>query len=291
MLKLALTHGLKSTLILMKTLHGTHVSELKGDKPVFVWAVEKRCGTGLLQRLLTSSEDVFIFGELHLFARYLPSTLSTISVNEDEIRESTQKLADGDYSHWCPNALPRPEQVNQTIIANFFNWVEIHKATASQHGFSRWGLKLPIFDRQLIRIIQQLLPSSKHLCLYRDVHDVLKSNKARGFVDNVVESHKLCTQWAAKVKSLLDSDNENLLPVKFEELLDNQKEQTDRICRFANLEPVDLDVFEHKVNTWQDEADSDESYVEPEPLTEQEEQLISQLPQELMEAAGYSFRK
>ena len=272
----------------MQLADGRKLSELRDEPAVFVWGVDSRCGSGLLQRLITSSREVVVYGEDRLLTEWLPSVYWFHDKEREAIKASTDELTSGKQS-WFPNARPDSTDYQDTVLVNFFNLVSTYEKASRESGFSRWGAKLPKFLISNVEILAHLLPQSRHICLYRDISDVVKSQKSRGLVNNIHEVQKLCSNWATRLAQLLQHapDLDYLRPVKFEKLLADKKEGTGRICDHLDLSDVDMEVFEHKSNTWSDEEES--QYVDPDTLSDREKQLIEQIPDRIMQAGGYAL--
>lgn len=271
------------------------VEQIKASEPVFVWALSARCGTTLLQRLISSSGEILMFGEDGLMTQYLPAFILDVTQHSGQIENATELLAGGDYTNWVPNALAEPGIHRKALVDGYYRMLQAYQESAQKYDYGRWGTKQPELKKPNIEFIQQLLPNSKHIFLYRHIHDVVKSNKARKFVKDLEDVYNLCRKWAGRLKTLMEdlaSDPQNL-PVKFESLVNNKHQETNRISDFINVEQLDLEVFEHKVNTWPGYGDghSPDQYIEPEPLTDKEMQLVQKIPDDVMRMAGYQFRQ
>ena len=64
---------------------------------IFIWAPTQRCGTGLVQRLVTSSKEVLIFGEDKFLTDWLPKLMIEHAELDNDIKDSTAKLAAGKF--------------------------------------------------------------------------------------------------------------------------------------------------------------------------------------------------
>ena len=60
---------------------------MNSEKPVFIWAPAQRCGTGLLQRLVTSSKEVIVFGEDRFFTDNLPNLMLEHAEHAEQIAQ------------------------------------------------------------------------------------------------------------------------------------------------------------------------------------------------------------
>ena len=266
---------------------------LQRQSQVFVWALTARCGTGLLQRLITSSREVLILGENDYFVEHTPKQLLFSEKTEDEVQTTTEELASGDYSVWAPNAIADPDRYRPAVLKSFYEIATAYHETAAEYGFDRWGCKTPKFDPLVIESLRSCLPSSRHIVLYRDIYDIARSQKTRDFVEDIDDIQQLCSDWEGAIKQLVGvSDLEYVLPVKFEELIESRRDMSELISRFIGVDAVDLEVFEHKVNVWGDRSADAETaagtHLEPSELTGDEKEIISRIPEETLRVVGYS---
>jgi hypothetical protein len=143
-----------------------------------------------------------------------------------------------------------------------------------------------------VQILEQIFPRSRHIFIYRNIHDVLRSYKGRQWIKSPQDVATVAQQWARNMYAVMhDPARLDLLPVRYEALIADPAGQTARIQEFLRTAPMALDVFNHKVNTWG--ADNPElghsptQYVEPGELTDAEHQIIAQIPPAVFQLGGY----
>jgi hypothetical protein len=261
---------------------------MNSEEPVFIWSPSQRCGTGLLQRLITSSKEILVFGEDRFFTDNLPDLMMEHAEHDEQIQESTNKLASGDLSGWFPSALPKCEDYLDALAGAFQLIVNVYQKSSGEFGYARWGTKLPYAASGQIRAIRTLLPDSMHVFIYRNIFDVMRSIKARKWVESKEDFRVACNNWFNSVCQNIDihGNREWFHVVSYDELIDNPKIESEKIQKFLGLNDLDLGVFDHKVNTFQgekSEGHSESLYVEPDKLTVFEYRICLELHERVKE--------
>ena len=261
---------------------------MNSEGPVFIWAPAQRCGTGLLQRLITSSKEVIVFGEDRFLTDNLPNLMLEHAEHAEQIKQDTGKLASGDHSGWYPSALPNYEGYLDALAGAFQLVVNVYQKSSIELGYVRWGTKLPYAGSGQVQAINTLLPHSKHLYIYRNIFDVMRSIKARKWVENKESFRLVCNNWINSIRQNVDNHGncEWFHFVSYEKLIENPKVESEKIQKFLGLNDLDQKVFDHKVNTFvgeQAEGHSESQYVKPEKLTTFEYQICEELHEQAQE--------
>ncbi|MFB6355038.1 MAG: sulfotransferase [bacterium] len=257
------------------------------ESPVIIWAPTTRCGTTLLQRLITSSGDIIVFGEDLFLVRDIPHLISKFHEQESMANQALEKFSRGEVNFWSPNVYPDLEKYGNAMVDFFYRIIGLYRETADEKEFENWGLKTPEFDQTSYEIFSTLLPRARHLFIYRHIQDVLKSQKGRGWIEEPGDVEENAETWADNTTQMLDdfAERDRHYCVQFRELLDNKTDYVGKIEEFLGISGIDMDVFDHKINTWQDDSDgsSNDSYTEPVELTEQEETIMQETAWEVLE--------
>ena len=261
---------------------------MNSEGPVFIWAPAQRCGTGLLQRLITSSKEVIVFGEDRFLTDNLPNLMFEHAEHAEQIKQDTGKLASGDHSGWYPSALPNYEGYLDALAGAFQLVVNVYQKSSIELGYVRWGTKLPYAGSGQVQAINTLLPHSKHLYIYRNIFDVMRSIKARKWVDSKESFRLVCNNWINSIRQNVDNHGncEWFHFVSYEKLIENPKIESEKIQKFLGLNDLDQKVFDHKVNTFvgeQADGHSESQYVKPEKLTTFEYQICEELHEQAQE--------
>jgi len=258
------------------------------EGPVFIWAPAQRCGTGLLQRLITSSKEVIVFGEDRFFTDNLPNLMLEHAEHAEQIKQDTGKLASGDHSGWYPSALPNYEGYLDALAGAFQLVVNVYQKSSIELGYVRWGTKLPYAGSGQVQAINTLLPHSKHLYIYRNIFDVMRSIKARKWVESKESFRLVCNNWINSIRQNVDNHGncEWFHFLSYENLIGDPKIESEKIQKFLGLNDLDQKVFDHKVNTFvgeQAEGHSESQYVKPGKLTTFEYQICEELHEQAQE--------
>lgn len=265
------------------------LASLRLEMPVFIWAPTGRCGTGLLQRLVSSSKEVLVFGEDRFFVHDLPRWMLVIDQAGPSMHAAAQALASGDVSRWCPDALPSADAYGRTLLRSFFDLVVTYAEGARSLGYARWGTKLPTFAPGPIQHLRRMLPRARHVFIYRHIEAVLRSYKARKWIHSRADVDRVCQEW---VQAMVEAAQQpDLTIVCYEQLIANPDVESLRLKERLELSYVDETVFSHKVNTWKVDAPecglSLEQYVHPVALEAAERDLMVTRCEPVMALAGY----
>ena len=263
---------------------------------IFIWAPTQRCGTGLLQRLVTSSKEVLIFGEDKFLTDWLPKLMIEHAELDNDIKDSTAKLAAGKLDGWYPSALPFYEDYIEALAGSFNLMSDAYSSTAEKLGFKNWGSKLPYVSAEQLNAINTLLPNAKHIFLYRNLTDVMKSMKARRWVSDKEQFQNICNKWYNSLKEIGGAfiGVDWLYMLSHDQLINDPSVYIRELENFLGLGALDIKVFEHKINTFIGEeknGHSETSYVMPESLTEYEESLCQQVQNEVEKLKLFHFKQ
>jgi hypothetical protein len=261
---------------------------------IFIWAPSQRCGTGLLQRLLSSSKEVLVFGEDKLLAEQLPQLMVDHAEYDDDINESISRLASGDHKGWFPSALPFYEDYLEALTGSFHLLTQAYSKTAQSLGYKFWGSKMPSLSTAQLTAIYTLLPKSRHLFVYRNLFDVMRSIKARKWVEDAEAFRGYCHKWFNTLSEVGASFDEFdwFYTLSYDQLIQEPEVYTRKVQEFFGLGDLDLKVFDHKINTFtgnQSEGFSDSSYVKPESLNDYESNLCHQVQDEISKLNLFYF--
>lgn len=264
----------------------------KQSAPVFVWAPLGRCGTGLLQRLITSSGDVLMYGEDRFLTQSLPAQILMHNNIQQESLASTSALANGDYSNWSPNAFPDGKGYINLLFSCTYQLADLYRSDSQKYGFPRWGTKLPEINLTHLEVLKQLLPNGKHIFIHRNIGDVVRSSKARRWIKDLQTVLNCAQKWTNNMHATLAAAQElNLHVLRYEDLMADSTAECRKLQEFLGISPMDMTVFNHKVNTWpiddKEHGLSATQYIEPEDLTDEELAILDRIPSSVLQQAGY----
>jgi hypothetical protein len=223
------------------------------DAPILVLASGQRCGSTLVQRLLSSHPDVLVWGENggHL-REVLKGSRALAEWDEGVAGRARDVYDDGGHQSWMANLLPPPETVSHAAREYLRT---LFAAPAAERGKPRWGLKEVRFELDDAQAIRELHPATRVVHLTRDPRKVLVSLAAweeqqawwrRSFTERAL------ARWREVNHSFL-SEREGsdwVSSWRLEDLLADTDGFTDHVARFLDLDPAALDrsVFEKRLH-------------------------------------------
>lgn len=253
--------------------------------PVIVTSPAPRCGTTLVQRLLSASANGFVYGE-EIGSQM--KTLTNLLFGQLQMQETLGAQIDADFADalsgklqkWRPQ-LCAPASVMQKAWVETFYQLPF---TIAQHGEAVgrpiWGFKFPAYPCDMIRAMLKVLPRAKVIYVFRNLPDVLKSAKARRFVVTSEQTAKFCADWAKNLTEAAElAQDPRVLFLKYEALLEQPVEHIRLLELFTGVHGVDAGEMAVKVNTFEGETAAGHSpsqYIEPAELTDQDLALIEQ---------------
>ena len=143
------------------------------DAPILVLGSGQRCGSTLVQRLLTSHEGVMIWGE---HGGHLKDLLAMHDVltrwDEHVAATGRQAYGEGGHDSWMANLLPGRRPLVDAARAYL---LALFHAPAAAQGRPRWGFKEVRFGLDEARALRELFPGLVVIHLTRDPRDILVS--------------------------------------------------------------------------------------------------------------------
>jgi hypothetical protein len=245
--------------------------------PVIVTAPTTRCGTTLVQRLLTASDNAFVYGE-EIGSQF--KSLASLFAQQINIYENQHETADaafdqalaGGLHDWRPGLTPPSTVTLNAWVQTYYQLPVALAAFGQSIGRPIWGFKWPACPPDLLRTYMILMPRAKVVYVMRNLVDALKSAKARRFVETPEQAAGFCSEWAHNVRSLdALADDPRVLVVKYEALVEDRAGQASRLAAFTGAKTLRLSEFDVKVNTFEGSetlGHSPTQYIAPHPLTD-----------------------
>lgn len=176
----------------------TDGTEIAGDRPVFIFAASWRTGSTMLQRLLSASDELMIWGEPGFLeqARGLYNRASNYlqkvewnrkALNEDRLQD-----------HWIPVLSPASARC-EVALKNFFD--SLYQEESALIGKARWGFKevrKNALENALF--LKKIYPDAKFLVLVRDPFDTFRSLKGKRFHQDLSEKYEAIRTWSQNVE-------------------------------------------------------------------------------------------
>jgi hypothetical protein len=143
------------------------------DAPILVLGSGQRCGSTLVQRLLTSHPEVLIWGEHGGHLRDLLAMHEILLQWDRHVSEPARRdFRKGGYDSWMANLLPGPEALRDAARSYLR---ALFAAPAAAAGSPRWGFKEVRFSFADAGALRSLFPGLVVIHVTRDPRDVVVS--------------------------------------------------------------------------------------------------------------------
>ncbi len=251
--------------------------------PIVITSPTPRCGTTLVQRLMTQSSNAFVYGEevghqLRTLTTWLMGLLKHFEQTYPSIDPDFQRALAGTLTDWRPGLTPPTEVMRRAWIETYYQLPYTIAQFSASVDRPVWGFKTPGYNRDMLRAMFSLLPRTKVIYLIRNLHDVLKSAKARRFVTTDEDVRKFCAEWAQNIRDMVElAADERVLFLKYEDLLARRDDHLKLLELFTGAQGLDARQFDLKVNTFRGseaEGHSPTQYIAPADLTAADIQAI-----------------
>jgi len=236
---------------------------------LIIWAPTARCGVTLLQRLITSTNAIFVYGENAFLMRFLPDKIMEARANRDQSRARFIN----DQNFWSSSVNPEPDKMIDFYSATICNLFDKYQGDCPSPEF---GIKEPLFHKGRYEVINNIL-HPRHIYISRGITDIIRSYKARKWIVNIEQVRQVCALWMQANKDIAD------LPIyktTYERLVSDPHEVCYEIGKELDIEfnadKVDS-IMQCKVNTFlgsPHEGHSFKEYINPVELTKEELEAI-----------------
>ena len=224
------------------------------NAPLLVLAAGQRCGSTLIQRLLSSHPSVFVWGE---HAGQLHEILAVrerlVAWSADLGELGRQGYERSGYQSFMANMTPEPVHVDEAVRA----FTETLFARPAE-GLGRpvWGFKEVRYDLAETTAFQRLFPDCRVVHIVRNPRDILRSLEVwergggrwtRGDTEQVVRD------WTRVAGSFWSAPAEVppwVLRLRYEDLVSDPAGWQARIGEHCGLDPglLDAGVFDRRIH-------------------------------------------
>jgi hypothetical protein len=221
--------------------------------PIVVLGAGHRCGSTLIQRLLSSHPDVMIWGEQEGQLDPLLKLGAHLRECSDGLgKRARDKFADGGYQTFMANLLPGTGDVDDALRA-FVRRLFAEPARA--RGRQIWGFKEVRYARPEVEELHRLFPGLAVVFVTRNPRDILRSVdhwQQLGGWDLRAFAEDAIGHWRRVAGSFLTVADPTGLPVltfRYEDLVTGTAAAAARIAAHTGLDLklFDMEVFERQV--------------------------------------------
>lgn len=223
------------------------------SSPLLVLGAGQRCGSTLLQRLISSHPEAFVWGEQR---GHLANILEAVEGlrNHDAERGwgSRDEFARQGYQGFMANLMPEPAVVDQAFAlfcARLF----------AADGARVWGFKEVRHDLPFAERLRRILPGTRVIFVVRDPRNVLRSldEWEQNHWWTRAETQASIDNWTRIAASFQEATTLPVLTLRYEDFTEDPKGTARRVGAFAGLDPsgFDLAVFGRKVHNLGAEGD------------------------------------
>jgi sulfotransferase family protein len=196
-----------------------------------------RCGSTLLQAMLTRHPNLYIPAELRYFGRHEPGLRFTDPLRDEHVEAYLARwLRDPWWEDVGMDAGAFQDAVRGGLRTSrdIYLWILGHVAALRGNGQRRCGEKTPYYAL-FAQHIAELFPGARFIHLYRDPRDVAASYLEQYWIRGGTAlrvSNYLMHVFRRVEQAAKHLGPERLCAVKYEELVDHPERELRRLCAF-----------------------------------------------------------
>ena len=251
--------------------------------PIVISSPTTRSGTTLLQRLLCSSDNAIVYGEvcssdLDLYLNFFINRAMMYQFNRAKLDSSLAAFKQGEVNDWILDLMPDLDGYLAALGNACFAGIDYCRQAALEMNRPVWGFKYPGWTPVVLNALRQMMPGFKLLYIHRDLLDCVKSEKARGNLSSLEEFKGYCVSWTQNLEFVLGlKDQQNVLLVNYADLVGKPEQTIQSISGFSGATNIQPSVLNVKVNTFKDANSSHTGYVAPAELSAEELNVVESL--------------
>jgi hypothetical protein len=221
--------------------------------PILVLGTGNRCGSTLIQRLLSSHPDVLIWGEHGGQLSQLLAAGAGIHDWSNRLGSRARAMyADGGYQSFMANLVPENKHIDEALRAFL---LALFAEPAAALGRPIWGLKEIRYGLAEATDLSRLFPDLRVVFVARNPRDILRSlddwERDAGWWDRAGTEGAI-RLWARVAESFLDSDRPDAPPVlrlRYEDVVRDPAGTADAIAAHTGLDATlfDMEVFDRRI--------------------------------------------
>lgn len=206
-------------------------------EPFFIVGVQ-RSGTTLLRLILNAHSEIAIPEEASFLKPLLKSSWIRQTITNQKREKVISYLENNEqFKLWNFNREPFFKEIAQKKPTSLTEIIEaMYSSYASFEGKPRWGDKSLFFGK--IELLHEMFPNALFIHIVRDGRDVFDS--WRKMDTNKSHPTVMALDWKTKIKFIEKATKnipaENMLVVRYEDLLSHPEIALKDICNFLNIE-------------------------------------------------------
>jgi len=221
--------------------------------PVVVLGAGHRCGSTLIQRLLSSHPDVMIWGEhLGQLRELLTVHANLLGWSQTLGQRARDRFQADGYQSFMANLTPEAEDIDDAVRA-FVQRLFADRAAAMSRPV--WGFKEIRYGQSDVAGLGRLFPGLRVIYVIRDPRDILRSLdewERQGHWKRDLTEYAM-SLWHRVGESFLANDQEDELPVlrlRYEDLVADTEAASATIAGHIGLDAgrFDAQVFQHRIS-------------------------------------------
>ncbi|HUO12409.1 MAG TPA: sulfotransferase [Caulobacteraceae bacterium] len=252
--------------------------------PVIITAPTPRCGTTLAQRLLSTADNAFIYGEevghhIRTLTNFMVGLIAQFERDGAANDADFERALAGALTDWRPGLMPPTRVIQGAWVHTYYQIPMALADFGASIGRPVWGFKGPDYARDQIRAFLMLMPRARVIYIVRRLEDALASAKARRFVKDDAEVATFCATWAKNLGDMLALNDNRILLVRYEEFVAAREAHIQALQAFTGAIGLKASAFDTKVNTFagaETDGFSPTQYISPADLTERDLRAVDQ---------------
>ena len=239
------------------------------DKKLYFIVGAQRSGTTLLSKLLNNHPDIHCMPEANFFIFFLHAFKDKRSFSGSDIELIFEQIYLYSLYHpwvgWEFDLEKTREEFYRDFTEKQISYVELCKAIYEKFKVEGVGKenasilldKNPIYSL-FTEKIKSSIPDAKFILMIRDYRaHVLSRKQSVDFESPNIAFNALHWKLLNKIARKFQEENpDRVLAVKYEDLIQNKKNELNKICSFLNIS-ADEDIFENSVKYKADTAGFD----------------------------------
>jgi glycosyltransferase involved in cell wall biosynthesis len=225
------------------------------DRPVFLLGCAYRCGSTFLQRLLSSSPNLFIWGENMGLSDVLAEVIDREAAWRWETYQTGQwkNFEQKGLHTWIANLQPRGFPANLRHALRGF-YLDYYREATRQLGRERWGFKEVHHGARAARFLLDLFPAGRVVFVLRNPVDVLASVATTSWYDQVGRAARVAKLWRDNTASILAHGDPRILVVRYEKFVAQPLVELNRIAGHVaiGVDRFDAGQIQNKVRGFGD---------------------------------------